>query len=142
MPPTHMALWAKPRTGRYLSFSEREDIVIELVKGSGIRTIPRKIGRSASTISREVRRNAATRSGRMDYRPSTAQWHADRAARLPRLGNHLDRWLLFVFMQFRYDAMLRILCSRVYDLTIAGTKTKRYVQIDIQRRNAICVNLI
>lgn len=32
MPPTHMALWAKPRTGRYLSFSEREDIAIELAK--------------------------------------------------------------------------------------------------------------
>ena len=29
-----------------------------------------------STISREVRRNAATRSGGLDYRATTAQWHA------------------------------------------------------------------
>ncbi len=37
-----------------------------------------------STISRQLRRNAATRSGACDYRASTAQWHADRAARRPK----------------------------------------------------------
>ena len=42
------------------------------------------MGRSASTISRELRRNAATRSGGLDYRATTAQWHADRAARRPK----------------------------------------------------------
>lgn len=101
MPPTHMALWAKPRTGRYLSFSEREDIATELAKGSGIRTIARKLGRSASTISREVRRNAATRSGRMDYRPSTAQWHADRAAQRPRLGKLASNLFLRQYVEER-----------------------------------------
>ena len=86
MPPTHLAPWAKPPTGRYLSFREREDIALELAKGAGIRTIAHKLGRSPSTISREIRRNAATRSGSLDYRASSAQWHADRAARRPRLG--------------------------------------------------------
>ncbi|MGE4483079.1 IS30 family transposase [Acidocella sp.] len=86
MPPTHLAPGAKPPTGRYLSFQEREDIALELAKGSGIRAIAYKLGRSPSTISREVRRNAATRSGSLDYRASAAQWHADRAARRPRLG--------------------------------------------------------
>lgn len=57
---------------------------MKLAKGVGIRAIACKLGRSASTVSREIRRNAATRSGRLDYRPSTAQWHADRAARRPR----------------------------------------------------------
>jgi IS30 family transposase len=42
------------------------------------------MGRSASTISRELRRNAATRSGGLDYRATTAQWHAERAARRPK----------------------------------------------------------
>src|SRR5256885_16568763 len=42
------------------------------------------MGRSASTISRELRRNAATRSGGLDYRATTAQWHADRAAQRPK----------------------------------------------------------
>src|SRR5438270_8531712 len=42
------------------------------------------MGRSASTISRERRRNAATRSGGLDYRATTAQWHADRAAQRPK----------------------------------------------------------
>jgi IS30 family transposase len=40
--------------------------------------------RAASTISRELRRNAATRSGGLEYRATTAQWHADRAARRPK----------------------------------------------------------
>jgi transposase, IS30 family len=84
MPPTHLGPSAKPVVGRYLTFPEREDIAIELAKGSGIRSIARKLGRSPSTISREVRRNATTRGGSFDYRASTAQWHSDRAARRPK----------------------------------------------------------
>src|SRR5437763_12217663 len=43
-----------------------------------------QLGRAASTISRELRRNAATRSGGLAYRATTAQWHAERAARRPK----------------------------------------------------------
>ena len=46
---------------------------------------PARAGR-ASTISRELRRNAATRSGGLEYRATTAQWHAERAARRPKAG--------------------------------------------------------
>lgn len=53
-------------------------------RGSGLRAIARHLKRSPSTISREVRRNAATRSGGFDYRATTAQWHAERAARRPK----------------------------------------------------------
>jgi transposase-like protein len=81
MPPTHLAPSAKLPIGRYSTFSEREDIALELAKGQSIRSIARELGRSPSTISREVRCNAATRGGTLDYRASTAQWHADRAAR-------------------------------------------------------------
>jgi IS30 family transposase len=84
MPPTHVSPSAKPTGGRYLTFSDREDIAIEVAKGAGINAIARKLGRSPSTISRELKRNAATRSGSFDYRASTAQWHADRAARRPK----------------------------------------------------------
>src|ERR1700744_1189589 len=101
MPPTHMAPCAKPRTGRYLSFSEREDIAMELAKGTGIRAIACKLGRSPSTVSREVRRNAAIRSGRMDYRPSTAQWHADRAARRARAGKLASNPILRQYVEER-----------------------------------------
>ena len=84
MPPTHLAPTAKPVGTRYLTFEEREDIAIAVAKGAGVRAIARTLGRSASTISRELRRNAATRGGSFDYRASTAQWHADRAACRPR----------------------------------------------------------
>ena len=53
-------------------------------QGHGVREIARRLGRAPSTISRELRRNAATRGGGLDYRATTAQWHAERAARRPK----------------------------------------------------------
>jgi IS30 family transposase len=84
MPPAIFARSAKPLSGRYLSLAEREELAILHARGAGVREIARQMGRSASTISRELRRNAATRSGGLDYRATTAQWHADRAARRPK----------------------------------------------------------
>ena len=71
-------------SGRYLSFSEREDIAVWHAKGLGVRDIARLLGRSPSTISRELRRNASTRAYRPEYRASTVQWHAERRARRPK----------------------------------------------------------
>jgi IS30 family transposase len=82
MPPISLA----PLSGRYLSFAEREEIAILKAQGAGVRQIARRLGRDPSTISRELRRNAATRGGRLDYRASTAQWHADRRARRPKVA--------------------------------------------------------
>jgi IS30 family transposase len=73
-----------PLSGRYLSFAEREEIALLRATGCGMRAIARQLGRSPSTISRELRRNAATRGGRLDYRASAAQWHADVRARRPK----------------------------------------------------------
>jgi IS30 family transposase len=75
---------AKPLSGRYLSLAEREEIALLKVQGYSIREIARRLSRSASTISRELRRNAATRSGGLEYRATTAQWHAERSARRPK----------------------------------------------------------
>ena len=77
---------AKPLSGRYLSLVEREEIALLRVQGHSMREIGRRLGRSASTISRELRRNAATRGGGLEYRATTAQWHADRSARRPKPG--------------------------------------------------------
>lgn len=73
-------------SGRYLSFSEREEIAILHAKELGVRAIARRLGREPSTISRELRRNAATRGGGFEYRATTAQWHADRRARRPKVA--------------------------------------------------------
>jgi IS30 family transposase len=73
-----------PLSGRYLSFAEREEIAILHARGCGVREIARSVGRSPSTISRELRRNAATRGGSLEYRASTAQWHADLQGRRPK----------------------------------------------------------
>jgi Helix-turn-helix domain len=80
MPPLDLA----PVSGRYLSFTEREEIAVLLARGCGVRGIARQLGRAPSTISRELQRNAALRTGRPEYRASTAQTHADRRARRPK----------------------------------------------------------
>jgi IS30 family transposase len=51
-----------------------------------VREIARRLGRHPSTISRELRRNAATRGGKLEYRATTAQWKAERAARRPKVA--------------------------------------------------------
>ena len=84
MPPSHLAPSAKPLSGRYLSFVEREEIALFCAGGRGVCEIARRLGRAPSTISRELRRNAATRGGGLEYRATTAQWHADRSARRPK----------------------------------------------------------
>jgi IS30 family transposase len=84
MPPSHLSRSSKPLSGRYLSFAEREEIALLRAQGHGVREIARRMKRAPSTISRELRRNAATRGGGLDYRATTAQWHADRAARRPK----------------------------------------------------------
>jgi len=73
-----------PVSGRYLSFTEREEIAVLLAGGCGVREIARQLGRAPSTISRELQRNAALRTGRPEYRASTAQTHADHRARRPK----------------------------------------------------------
>jgi IS30 family transposase len=73
-----------PLSGRYLSFSEREEIAMLNAAGVSGREIARRLDRSSSTISRELRRGAATRSGRLEYRATVAQWHADRRALRPK----------------------------------------------------------
>ena len=84
MPPAMFGPSAKPLSGRYLSFAEREEIALLRAQGCSIQEVARRIGRAASTISRELRRNASTRSGGLEYRATTAQWHAERSARRPK----------------------------------------------------------
>jgi IS30 family transposase len=84
MPPSMFGQSAKPLSGRYLSFAEREEIALLRAQGHSMQKIARRLERAASTISRELRRNAATRSGGLEYRATTAQWHAERAALRPK----------------------------------------------------------
>ena len=101
MPPSHLAPSLKPSSGRYLSFAEREEIALLRVQGHGVREVARRLGRAASTISRELRRNAATRGGNLDYRATTAQWHAEGAARRPKRAKLAANAALRTYVQDR-----------------------------------------
>jgi IS30 family transposase len=92
---------AKPLSRRYLSFAEREEIALLRAQGYSMQEIARRLGRAASTISRELRRNAATRSGGLEYRATTAQWHAERAARRPKSGKLAENAALRAYVDQR-----------------------------------------
>jgi IS30 family transposase len=106
MPPSHLSRSSKPLSGRYLSFAEREEIALLRAQGHGVREIARRMKRAPSTISRELRRNAATRGGGLDYRATTAQWHADRAARRPKPAKLAVNAALRRYVQDRLAGMV------------------------------------
>ncbi len=78
-------------------------------QGHGVQEIARHLGRAASnqevrrtsTISRELRRNAATRSGGLEYRATAAQWHAERAARRPKVAKLATNAVLRSYVEER-----------------------------------------
>ncbi|OLT20070.1 IS30 family transposase [Ornithinimicrobium sp. CNJ-824] len=115
MPPMSLA---EP-TGRYLSFTEREEIAILRAQGHGPREIGRRIGRDASTISRELRRNAATRSTNPGYRASTAQWKAELAAKRPKKAKLVSNPQLRAYVQARLAGQL----VRPDGTVLAGPRT-------------------
>ena len=93
-------------SGRYLSFREREEIAVLKAAGRSEREIARRLGRSPSTISRELRRNAATRGGLLDYRATTAQWHADRRAKRPKVAKLAANIALRHYVQDRLGGLV------------------------------------
>ena len=116
MPPSKFRCSAKPLSGRYLSFAEREEIALLRVQGYSIQEVARRLGRAASTISRELRRNAATRSGGLEYRATTAQWHAERSARRPKQAKLALNTALRAYVEERLAGVVvapeRDSCSR------------------------------
>lgn len=109
-------------SGRYLSFAEREEIALLKAQDKGVREIARAIGRDPSTISRELRRNAATRSGKLEYRASVAQWKADMAARRPKTAKLVTNPRLHGYVQERLSGKI----SRPDGTVIAGPPPPKF----------------
>ena len=101
MPPSAVGRSSRLLSGRRLSFAEREEIALWRAQGQGVREVARRLGRAPSTVSRELRRNAATRSGGLEYRATTAQWHAERAARRPKPAKLVTHPALRAYVQNR-----------------------------------------
>ena len=119
MPPFDLT---KRPSGRYLSFAEREEIALLNAQCKGVREIARRVGRDPGTISRELRRNAATRSGKVDYRASVAQWKADLAARRPRTAKLVANPRLHAYVQERLSGQVR----RPDGTTVSGPAPPRF----------------
>lgn len=117
-------------SARYLCFAEREDVALLRAEGKGVREIAREIGRDPSTISRELRRNAATRAGKLEYRPSVAQWHAEQRAKRPKLAKLAVNCALREYVQARLAGQVR----RPDGTAIAGPVTKVWTGRNMPRR--------
>lgn len=114
MPPSHLSPSSRALSGRYLSFGEREEIALLRAQGHGVCAIARRIRRAPSTVSRELRRNAATRSGGFEYKATTAQWHADRAARRPKQAKLASNAALRQYVQDRLAGLVRAPNGKVF----------------------------
>ncbi|WP_050040620.1 IS30 family transposase [Burkholderia pseudomallei] len=90
-----------PHSGRYLPFSEREEIALLWAQDCSVREISRRLQRSPPTISRELRRNAATRGGTLVYRATVAQWKAEGAAERPNAPKLAENDQLRTYVQDR-----------------------------------------
>jgi len=80
------------------------------------------LGRSPSTISRELRRNAATRSGKLEYRASVAQWKAELLARRPKPAKLAENERLREYVQQRLAGQVR----RPDGTPVTGPATTRW----------------
>jgi IS30 family transposase len=126
MPPSTLAPSAKPLSGRYLTFAEREEIALWRAQRHGVREVARRLGRAASTISRELRRNAATRSGSLEYRATTAQWHAERAARRPKRAKLSTNAALRAYVQDRLSGRIVAQGGAAVDGPVVRWKGRRH----------------
>ena len=100
MPPSTLRRSSKPLSRAPVAFGARGDRAVACA-GPWLREVARRLGRAASTVSRELRRNAATRSGGLEYRATTAQWHAERAARRPKPAKLVTHPALRAYVQER-----------------------------------------
>jgi DNA-binding CsgD family transcriptional regulator len=103
MPPISLA----DPSGRYLSFTEREEIALLNVQRLGVREIARQIGRDPGTVSRELRPNAATRPSQKGYRAGVAQWKAQQAAKRPKPAKLATNPQLRAYVEQRLSGAVR-----------------------------------
>jgi IS30 family transposase len=111
---------------RYLSFTEREELALLRAQGHGVRAIARCLGRDPSTISRELRRNAATRGGGLEYRATTAQWHANRSGRRPKAAKLATNAALRNYVQERLSGKVTGPTGTAVDGPVVLWKARRH----------------
>src|SRR3954447_3201568 len=106
MPPSHLSRSSKPLSERHLSFAERDGLAILRAQEHGVREDTPRLARAPAPISRELRRHAATRGGDLEYRATTAQWHADRSARRPKPAKLAANTALRRYVQDRLGGLV------------------------------------
>ena len=89
--------------------------------GEGVRESARRLRRSTSMISRGLCRNASTRTYRLAYKGLTAQWHAERCARRPRVAEMVTNGRLREYVQDRLSCEVHTATGKSWVALIAHT---------------------
>ena len=92
---------ARPASGRFLSFVEREEIAVGLAAGLSPAAIARLLGRHRSTVTREIARHRGSHEWKRTYRASRAQCRTQRNARRPKPAKLKDNAQLRELVQSR-----------------------------------------
>jgi Helix-turn-helix domain len=146
MPPANLG----PLSGRYLSFSEREEIAVLRAQRVGVREIARRIGRCPSTISRELRRNAATRTLPSSHEQLLAHLRAFGVVHKPGGGSVVRApfvALLVSALRVRHDDLARLVTAAAravfpppialpadrQELLAAGAREEPMIEHDLER---------
>ena len=98
------------------------------VQGLSRKEIGRRLGRAASTISRELRRNAATHGGGLEYRATTAQWHAERSVRRPKAAKLALNTALRTYVEERLAGMVAAPSGVAVPGPVVPWKSRRHGQ--------------
>jgi IS30 family transposase len=95
-----------PLSGRYLSFAEREELALLRARGCGVRAIARQFGPVPVDDLAAAAPQRGHPRGRLAYRATTAQWHADRRARRPETAKLAANEALRTYVQDRLAGVL------------------------------------
>jgi transposase, IS30 family len=124
MPPLDLA---EP-SGRYLSFSDREDIAMANAAGWDQVEIAQLVGRHPSTIGRELTRNCPA-GGPEHYKASIAQGKADDRARRPKPSKLAQREALYDYVQDKLTCLKHLSPEQISRRIVIDHPDDEYMRI-------------
>ena len=125
MPPSMFGLSAKPLWS-VSSFAEREEIALLRVRGYSMQEVARRLGRVASTSPENCGATPPQEAAASRTRATTAQWHAERAARRPKRAKLARNATLRTYVEERLAGVVVAPSGTPVPGPVVSWKSRRY----------------